>query len=429
MRLVSVKYKNDSQKYAGKTYTYFCDLPVEVGDIVMAPTSRGEREAMVAELDIPENSIDKAILPKLKVITTLVEKENGSTYFQQDCDDSSAPVTVGDNEKNPEQALILFEDNIELVTVEQLPAISNRIEQIKPKIQAKVDEALALEVNDETVGKIKKIRALLNHSKDDYIEVCSKARCIVMKPIEAYNQTCKTVKDIFDLANKTLGERIAVVENAQKKKKEDIAREHFAKYTNGKNVEFLTFDRLGLKIGLSDTETALRKTIAAKVDKAVDDKALIDTQEYRNEIFVEYCKSLNVASAITTVINRHKEIEAEKERQAEAERIRAEKAAAAKVEQVPMKTESAQTGFTVPEEMINTIPADTVTFKPVAPLAGDAQLFAGFGTGNSVNAPARNDGKKTVVITITDTPERIQALEQNLMFGGYQYGIAYSDNR
>ena len=51
------------------------------------------------------------------------------------------------------------------------------------------------------------------------------------------------------------------------------------------------------------------------IDKIADDLNLIDTQEHKAEILVEYKQSLNVSNAITTVNNRFKAIEEEKAKQ------------------------------------------------------------------------------------------------------------------
>lgn len=51
------------------------------------------------------------------------------------------------------------------------------------------------------------------------------------------------------------------------------------------------------------------------IDKIVDDLSLIETQEHKAEILVEYKQTLNVSQAITTVTNRFKAIEEEKRKQ------------------------------------------------------------------------------------------------------------------
>ena len=51
------------------------------------------------------------------------------------------------------------------------------------------------------------------------------------------------------------------------------------------------------------------------IDQRLDDLKLIDTQEHKTEILVEYKQTLNVSNAITSVNNRFKAIEEEKKKQ------------------------------------------------------------------------------------------------------------------
>ena len=53
----------------------------------------------------------------------------------------------------------------------------------------------------------------------------------------------------------------------------------------------------------------MKKQAKAFVEKIHNDLQLIDTQEHRDEILVEYKESLNVSDAILKVTNRHKELE------------------------------------------------------------------------------------------------------------------------
>jgi len=107
------------------------------------------------------------------------------------------------------------------------------------------------------------------------------------------------------------------IEIEQKKKLEEEARAYFTEYIESKKIDFVTFEKIGLKIGASDNPTKLKKQITAFVDKLVDDLNLIETQEHKAEILVEYKQSLNVSQAITTVTNRFKAIEEEKKKQEE----------------------------------------------------------------------------------------------------------------
>lgn len=62
---------------------------------------------------------------------------------------------------------------------------------------------------------------------------------------------------------------------------------------------------------------SLKEQAKQFIDKIVDDLKLIETQEHKAEILVEYKQTLNVAQAITTVTNRFKAIEEEKAKQEE----------------------------------------------------------------------------------------------------------------
>lgn len=74
--IISVCYKNkDSGEFGGRAYSYYSDIPAKVGDIVIAPTAKGESVAMVSEIDVPESRIDERVLSLLKTITAYAEKE------------------------------------------------------------------------------------------------------------------------------------------------------------------------------------------------------------------------------------------------------------------------------------------------------------------------------------------------------------------
>lgn len=56
--LVQVQFKNRfSNTYSGSAYTYYADMPVQVGDIVKVPTKYGTNEAKVCRVNVPESEI------------------------------------------------------------------------------------------------------------------------------------------------------------------------------------------------------------------------------------------------------------------------------------------------------------------------------------------------------------------------------------
>lgn len=74
--IVGVQYKNQySGEYTGRAYTYYTDIPLEVGDVVKCPTKAGETVGRVAEINISEGRIDERIAPFMKTITEKAEEE------------------------------------------------------------------------------------------------------------------------------------------------------------------------------------------------------------------------------------------------------------------------------------------------------------------------------------------------------------------
>lgn len=84
-RYVSVQYqKKDSQEvFSGREYTYIDGLGLMKGDMVVAPTAKGDRIAMVVKVGIPESDIEEGVLPVLKTINTLYPNEEGETEDEQ----------------------------------------------------------------------------------------------------------------------------------------------------------------------------------------------------------------------------------------------------------------------------------------------------------------------------------------------------------
>ena len=66
---------------------------------------------------------------------------------------------------------------------------------------------------------------------------------------------------------------------------------------------------------------SLKKQAKSFIDQRVDDLKLIETQEHKTEILVEYKQNLNVSNAIMIVNNRFKAIEEEKKKQEELKQL------------------------------------------------------------------------------------------------------------
>ena len=128
---------------------------------------------------------------------------------------------------------------------------------------------------------------------------------------------------------------------------------------------------------------SLKEQAKAFIDKVVDDLKLIDTQEHKAEILVEYKQSLNVSTAITTVSNRFKAIEEEKKKE--------------KVVHIEMneKHEITKESYEQLEEIFNK-PLEQPTEK-------------------------KQEEILTLRFTVKATKTKLKALKEFLINGGYEY--------
>ena len=216
----------------------------------------------------------------------------------------------------------------ELIIVKQLPIIEEKLKGLSKEIDDKVKNALALVCSDETVKEVKKVRADLNA---DFKELEAQRKMVkekVLAPYQAFEEVYKTyVSDKFINADTELKMKIQEVEQEQKNKKTVELLEYYVEYSKSQNLDWLFedkdyFDYSNINVTLSASMKSLKEQVKAFVDKIVDDMQLMATQEHRQEIFVEYKKTLNVSKAITEVSDRYKQLEVIKQEQVKQEEIK-----------------------------------------------------------------------------------------------------------
>lgn len=76
--IVEIQYCGSDGKPSAKKYSYFTDIPLEVGDRVIVPTYRGDSEGIVCTVNVPESKVDERVMPLLKTITRKVVEEGAA---------------------------------------------------------------------------------------------------------------------------------------------------------------------------------------------------------------------------------------------------------------------------------------------------------------------------------------------------------------
>ena len=245
----------------------------------------------------------------------------------------------------------------EIIVLEQLPIITARLEFVSEKIKEKVQASLNLVCNEETVKDVKKVRADLNK---EFQELETQRKQIKNAIMEKYNdfETLykEKISELYKKADSDLKDKIDRVENELKLEKEEEIREFFEEHCKDKNVN-VQFERMGLNITLSASMKSLKEQTLAFIEKIASDLKLIELEEYKEEILLEYNSTLDFAKSKMIVIERHKQIE-ELQRQKEelAKKEDEEQKVVEIVEQV------IEEEITAPQEIIEDEELLTITF-------------------------------------------------------------------
>lgn len=273
----------------------------------------------------------------------------------------------------------------EIIKVTQLPIIVEQLHEVKAEVTAKVEQALSLICTEDTVKDVKKVRSELSKELKDYEERRKAVKKAIMTPYEQFEAVYKDcISDTYKKADAELRGKIDSVENELKEQKRKEVFYYFEELCEANSLDFITFENANINVTLSASMKSLKDQAKNFVFKVIDDLALINTQEHKDEILYEYKASLNVSNAITTVANRYKAIEEAKAREEERKaREQAEAEATAKVESV-----------------VEAVAPPTV--EPIAP-------------------PVEEEKTYTLKFIVRGTMPKLKALKEFLNNGGYDY--------
>ena len=233
-----------------------------------------------------------------------------------------------------------------IVVIKQKPEIEEHLQRISDNILQQVAYAKSLECTEENKQEIKKLAKTIQKQFDDLEDKRKEVKKAVNEPYKRFEDTYKQyVTSQIKPAIAELRAKIAEVEDAQKKELENKAREYFEEYRASLGIDFVSFENVGLNIILSKSAKYYKTQCKEFLDKVDSDIQLINTQEYSDDIMVEYKQSLDCSGSIIKVKERYAAIEEEKRRREEAEeRERAEAEHQAEIERAMAEAESDNEG-------------------------------------------------------------------------------------
>lgn len=207
-----------------------------------------------------------------------------------------------------------MENQIKLVTV---PVIQHALIEVGKSVTQRLEELNIENViaTEDTVKGLKNLRADLNKELIDYEGQRKAIKDGVLSPYETFEAVYKSeVSDKYKHAINLLKDKIAIVEDKIKEDKKENVKSYFVELCLSEDIDFVSFNQVGLEINLSTSEKSYKEKCNEFIQRIADDLRLIDTQEYKAEILVEYKKSLNASRAIKDVHDRKAAEKAEKER-------------------------------------------------------------------------------------------------------------------
>lgn len=227
----------------------------------------------------------------------------------------------------------------EIITVEQAVKLTSRFDEIAAELNEKKARVEALLVSEESRKDAKEIRAALNKDAKAYAEDFKTIKAQVLKPWSDVEAEYKAKIDTpFKEMDKLLKEKIDFIEDGLKAEKKTELLEYFEEYKLALGVTFVEFLDLDIKVGLSQSLSALKKEVKEKLDGIFEDVSAIGKDA---EVLAEYQRNgFRLSLAIQTVADRQEairqaeelrakrqaEAEAEAKRVAEMEKIAAEHA-------------------------------------------------------------------------------------------------------
>lgn len=274
------------------------------------------------------------------------------------------------------------------IRVESLPKIFYQLEEIGKVVDnalVGIEDMVCDEDNKKEVKKRKQeITAFKNMMEDRRKQIKSQ----VMAKYDEFNKKYEEeVKSKLVNAESVLTEKYTAIETQQKLDKENELREFVEQHCKDKKIH-IDFERIGLNITLSASIKSLKEQALNAIEKVASDLKLIELEEYKDEILLEYNKSFDFVSAKMTVIDRHKQLEEIKRKQEELEKQKEEEQKI--VENVEAVIEE------VEEEIIAPVEIETTTLE---------------------------DEEETYIIqfTVRGTKSKLKELKEFLQKGGYDY--------
>ena len=180
----------------------------------------------------------------------------------------------------------------------------------------------------ETKEDAEKEKADINKFKKQVEDFRKQIVAKYNEPIKLFEATAKEteklLKETYDLINV----QVKAFDDEQLEKVREKVESYFNEYAQSKGIDFVNFSQMNVSVtkGLLTSTGNLTKKVQDQInefiDRCVKDVELINTLEHKEEILIEYKKTLKSAESIALVMDRYKQLEdMKKEKESAKEQV------------------------------------------------------------------------------------------------------------
>lgn len=199
--------------------------------------------------------------------------------------------------------------------IKGISTIENNIRKVKDYAIQTKEYYAGITFTAETKEDAEKEKADINKFKKQVEDFRKQIVAKYNEPIKLFEDTAKEteklLKETYDLINV----QVKAFDEEQLEKVKEKVESYFNEYAQSKNVNFVNFSQMNISItkGLLTSTGNLTKKIQEQINEFVDrcskDVELINTLEHKEEILIEYKKTLKSAESIALVMDRYKQLE------------------------------------------------------------------------------------------------------------------------
>lgn len=207
----------------------------------------------------------------------------------------------------------------DIVRIETMPKVFSQLEEIGKFIDEQVKDIDTLACTEENKQEVKRRRTEVNNTLKILEDRRKEIKTKLLEPYEIFNEKYENeCKGKLQSASEILKTKIDTIEEEQKKEKENELREFAQQHIETNNLQdIINFENIGLNITLSASMSSLKDQIVEFCKKIRQDLDLINLEEFKEEMLVEYKNNLDFAQSKIIVSNRHKMLNELKEKQNE----------------------------------------------------------------------------------------------------------------